>query len=349
MFLRETKFRGRAHFFCVGRFGIAMMATDRQIELGAEAETPVAFGWPAWKAILRRVWANSGRHNIGLMAGGVAFYAFLSFVPLLGALVMTYGLIADPAIVARHMQMIIDLVPADAAKLIYDQLIALTTTAASKKGLGLLIALAVSIYGASRASGGMMSALNVIYEQQDRRSFLRATLISSALIVGAIMIGIVGVLSASMLGFVGDLVSATGQIGALFVRIATWLVAAMLASLTIGAMYRFAPCRSDARWQWLSVGALLATLLWFLATIGFGFYAANFAGYDVTYGSLSAIVVLMMWLYVSAYAVLAGALVNAEAERQTAMDSTTGHPRPLGERGATVADMSAALQAGAQA
>ncbi|TZG29589.1 YihY/virulence factor BrkB family protein [Sphingomonas montanisoli] len=321
-------------------------ATDKQIELGARAETPTSYGWPAWKAILGRVWINAGRHNVGLMAGGVAFYAFLSFVPLLGALVMTYGLIANPAVVARHMQMIIDLVPADAAKLIYDQLIALTTTAASKKGFGLIIALAVSIYGASRASGGMMSALNVVYEQADRRSFVRSTLIASSLIVGAIAIGIVGVLSASMLGLVGDMVAAIGPIGALIVRIATWLIAAMLASFTIGAMYRFAPDRSDARWQWVSVGALLATVLWFLATIGFGFYAANFAGYDVTYGSLSAIVVLMMWLYISAYAVLIGALVNAEAERQTAVDTTSGHPRPLGERGATVADMSEALQAG---
>ena len=325
-----------------------MATTPHQIDLGAQAASPAAFGWPAWKAILGRVWINSGRHNVGLMAGGVAFYAFLSFVPLLGALVMTYGLIANPAVVARHMQMIIDLVPADAAKLIYDQLIALTTSAASKKGFGLLIALAVSIYGASRASGGMMSALNVVYEQEDKRSFVRSTMISSALIVGAIAIGIVGVLSASMLGFVGDMVSGIGTIAAAIVQIVTWLIDAALASFTIGAMYRFAPDRADARWQWVSVGALLATILWFVATIGFGFYAANFAGYDVTYGSLSAIVVLMMWLYISAYAVLIGALVNAEAERQTAIDTTTGRPQPMGERGATVADMSEALKTGSK-
>lgn len=325
-----------------------MAKTANQTELGAQAASPTAFGWRAWKAILGRAWINSGRHNVGLLAGGVAFYAFLSFVPLLGALVMTYGLIANPAVVARHVQMIIDLVPADAAKLIYDQLIALTTSAASKKGFGLLIALAVSIYGASRASGGLMSALNVVYEQEDKRSFVRFTLISSALIIGAIAIGIFGVLSASMLGFVGDLVGWLGRVGAVIVQIATWLIAGALASFTIGAMYRFAPDRADARFQWVSVGALLATILCFVATIGFGFYAANFAGYDVTYGSLSAIVVLMMWLYISAYAVLIGALVNAEAERQTAVDTTTDRPRPIGERGATVADMSEALQAGSQ-
>lgn len=321
-----------------------MTMSQHQIDLGAAAESPRQLGWPAWRAIFGRVWVNSGRHNVGLMAGGVAFYMFLSFVPLLGALVMTYGLIADPAIVARHMRMIIDLVPADAAKLIYDQLISLITTAADKKGLGLVIALIVSVFGASRASGGMMSALNVIYEQDDRRGILRSAGVSAALAIGAILVGIAGVLAASVLGFVQDLISGIGPFATALVRIVTWVTAGLLASATIGATYRFAPYRADARWQWLSVGAVLATLLWLLATLGFGFYASHFAGYDATYGSLSAIVVLMMWLYVSAYAVLIGGLINAEAERQTSVDTTTGQARTMGRRGATVADMSAALQ-----
>lgn len=317
---------------------------QNEIDLGAAAESPRQLGWPAWRAIFGRVWVNSGRHNVGLMAGGVAFYVFLSFVPLLGALVMTYGLIADPAIVAQHMRMIIDLVPADAAKLIYDQLMSLTTTAADKKGIGLIVALIVSIFGASRASGGMMSALNVIYEQEDRRGILRSTGVSAILVIGAVLVGIAGVLAASVLGFVQDLISGIGPVAAALVRIVTWAIAGLLASATIGATYRFAPYRANAQWQWLSVGAVLATVLWLLATLGFGFYASHFAGYDATYGSLSAIVVLMMWLYVSAYAVLIGGLINAEAERQTSIDTTTGRPKAMGGRGATVADMSAALQ-----
>lgn len=319
-----------------------MTFTEPQTDLGADARTPYELRWPAWKAILGRVWTNSGRHNVGLMAGGVAFYAFLSFVPLLGALVMTYGLVADPAIVARHMRMIIDLVPAEAARLIYDQLIALTTTAASKKGLGLVLALGVSIYGASRASGGMMSALNVIYEEEDRRGIVRSTGLATLLIAGAVLVGVAGVFAASVLGFVQDMITGIGPVAAIIIKLLTWAVAGLLASATIGAMYRFAPDRADARWPWLSIGAVTATVLWLLATIGFGLYASHFAGYDATYGSLSAIVVLMMWLYLSAYAVLLGALINAEAERQTAVDSTTGPSMPMGRRGATMADMSAA-------
>lgn len=321
-----------------------MFKADQSADLGAYAATPSELSYAAWRTILGRVWINSGRHNVGLMAGGVAFYAFLSFVPLLGALVMTYGLVADPAMIARHMQTIIALVPAEAAKLIYDQLVSLTSAAASKKGLGLLLALAVSIYGASRASGGIISALNVIYEQEDRRSILHSTGVAIILIIGALTVAITGVLSASALAFLNELIAGVGPVGAMLIQAVSWIIAGVLASTTLAAMYRFAPDRADARWRWLNVGAVVATMLWLLATFGFGIYASKFAGYDATYGSLSAIVVLMMWLYLSAYAVLIGALLNAEVERQTSVDSTTGKAKPMGKRGATVADMSAALQ-----
>src|SRR3546814_17210294 len=146
------------------------------------------------------------------MAAGVAFYSFLSFVPLLGALIMTYGLIADPALVANHLKVIIDLVPADAARLIYEQLVDLTTAAGEKKGFGLIIALGVSIYGATRASGAVMSALNVLYEQEDTRGIIKGTAIAALLIVGAFVIGIAGILGASAMGFVRELAHDQGSV-----------------------------------------------------------------------------------------------------------------------------------------
>lgn len=317
-------------------------AADRY---GAFASSPADYSFAAWKRILTRVWFGNDEHNLSLMAAGVAFYAFLSFVPLLGALVMSYGLIADPETVSRHMKTIIDMVPADAARLIYEQLNNLTTAAAGRKGLALLVALAVSIYGASRASGAIIAALNVIYGERDRRGLVRGTLVSGALIVGAIATGIVGVLAASTLSFARDLLTDLGPVAAAAMQIATWLVAGALCCAAITGMYRFAPDRSDARWQWLSVGSVVATLLWLVATLGFGFYATRFGDYNATYGSLGAVVVLLMWLYISAYAILVGGLINAEAERQTAVDSTIGPAEPIGQRGATVADTSAALAA----
>ena len=305
---------------------------------GHDVRIPTALPAHAWREILGRVWVKTGTDNISLLAAGVAFYAVLSIVPLLGALVMTYGLIADPSTIADHMRTIIALVPRDAAKLILDQLISLVTTAADKKGLGLLIALMVSLYGASRAAGAVMMSLNVVYEETERRSILKTTIISLVMIVGAVAVGIVGLLAASVLALVGKLTEGWGADMALLLSIATWLFAGLLASTAIGAAYRYAPSRHDAKWKWLTIGSLLATVLWLLATVGFAAYAASIGNYNATYGSLGAVVVLLMWLYVSAYAILLGAEINAEAERQTARDTTTGPEKPLGRRGATVAD-----------
>ncbi|MFD0848715.1 YihY/virulence factor BrkB family protein [Sphingosinicella xenopeptidilytica] len=316
------------------------MATPEQ--RGAGADGPHALPLRAWREILFRVWQANGTHNLSLMAAGVAFYAFLSFVPLLGALVMSYGLVADPAAVADHMRLIIELVPTEAARLIYEQLLNLTRAAATAKGLGLAIAIGISIFGASRAARAVMTALNVIYEERDTRGIVRGAAVSAILVVGAVLLGIFGLLAASALGFARELAEGLGAVAALLMRIVTWVCAGVFCSFTIAAMYRFAPHRADARWRWLTIGSLLATVMWLVATLGFGVYVAEFGSYQTTYGSLGAVVVLLMWLYVSAYAVLLGGLINAEAERQTACDTTTGAPRPIGRRGAAVADMSVA-------
>ena len=312
------------------------MADDS--ERGLDADAPTRIPAPGWWEILKRVWFKTGTDNIGLLAAGVAFYAFLAFVPLLGALIMTYGLIADPSKIAEDMRTVIDLVPRDAAKLIYDQLINLSTTAAGKKGLGLAIALFISIYGAMRAASGIMMALNVIYEQAEKRSLVRTTLISAVITVGAVIVAIVGLLSASVLAFLESIFWQLGGVTAVLIKIATWLFAGTLAAGGIAMVYRIGPDRHDAKWRWLSLGSIVATLLWVAATIGFGVYAAKFGDYNATYGSLGAVVVLLMWLFVSSYAILLGAELNAESERQTSVDSTTGPAKPLGQRGATMAD-----------
>lgn len=305
---------------------------------GREADGPLALPRHAWREVLGRVWTKLGYDNISLLAAGVAFYAFLSIVPLLGALVMTYGLVADPTTIADHMKAIIGVVPKDAAKLILDQLLSLVSTASTKKGVGLLVALLISLYGATRASGAIIGALNVVYEQHEQRNIFRTTLISFAMIVGAVLVAIVGLLAASALALVGKVTANLGPVVALAVTIVTWGVAGALASMGIAATYRYAPDRRAAKWRWLSFGSALATMLWLLATLGFGAYAATLGNYNATYGSLGAVVVMLMWLYVSAYAVLLGAEINAEAERQTARDTTAGHEKPLGKRGATMAD-----------
>ncbi|QCB57027.1 YihY/virulence factor BrkB family protein [Sphingopyxis sp. PAMC25046] len=312
-------------------------------ERGADAADPADYSLRSYREIARRAWIKNSEHNLSLLAAGVAFYAFLSFVPLLAAVIMAYGLIADASAVSRHMTMILDLVPVDAARLINQQLTDLTQAAAGKKGLALVVAMAVSLYGASRASGAMISSLNIVYEEEDRRSYIRWSLLAAALAGGAILLGVSGLFAASMLGTAETWIRAMGPLAASALRVFSWAIAAAICVLMFAIIYRFAPNRADARWQWLSLGSVLATLMWLAATGGFGLYAARFGDYDATYGSLGAVVVLLMWLYLSAYSVLLGGLINAEMERQTARDTTTGTPRPMGRRGAVVADTSAAL------
>lgn len=318
--------------------------TDSDVEVdpstipGIDSTAPWHHPWRAWRAIFGRIYVMNGHHNLSLLAAGVAFFTFLSFVPLLGAIVMIYGLVADPATVAGHMQTIIDLVPTDAAKLIEDQLLAIVVANKSEIGLGFVIALAVSIYGATRASSAVIQALSVIYEEQDDRGLVAYYGVAIRITLIAVLAGVVGLFAAIVLGYLRQAADVLGTAGVTIIQCLTWLVAASIASAAFAYAYRYGPDRADARWQWLAVGSVAATALWLVATLLFGLYVANFAHYNATYGSLGAVVALLMWLWVSAYAILIGAEINAEAERQTGVDSTTGPPRPRGERGATMAD-----------
>ncbi len=264
------------------------------------------------KGFLGTLWTKIGRDNIALMAAGVAFYCFLSLVPLLAAVILTYGLIADPKTVADHIHTIIGVVPHDAAKLILDQLKAVVTASSGKTGFGLIVALLIAIYGAARASTAIMAALNVIYGQQDEgRGFIMGTFVSMGIIVGAVGVAVTGLLAATILGWLQALLTGLGPVALVAIKIATWILAALLASAAIGGAYRFGPNRAPTGWQWISMGSGIATLLWLAATVGLGLYVSSFGNYNATYGSLSAVVVLLMWFYVSAYAILLGATINA--------------------------------------
>ena len=189
-----------------------------------------------------------------------------------------------------------------------------------------------------RAASALIQALNVIYEEEESRNFFATTLLAAGLTVGAVVAAIVGLLAAGALAYLGQFAGVLGSTGVVLIQIVTWLIAGAIASAGFAFVYRYGPDRARARWSWLSIGSVAATILWLVATVGFGIYAANFANYNATYGALGAVVVLLMWLFVSSLAILIGAEINAEAERQTGIDTTTGHERPLGKRGATMAD-----------
>jgi membrane protein len=293
-----------------------------------------------WVDILKRSWTMSGFHNISLLAAGTAFFVFLALTPLIAATVMIYGLVGDVQTVQREMEWIVQVVPPEAARLIEGQLLDVVTVSAGVKGFALLVALAFAIYGGMRAASGLIGALNIINEEQETRGIVALTLRAAGLTVAAVFIAATGLISGGLFAWLQTRAGVFfGPWTSELFKLATWAAAIALGSFGFMLIMRYGPDRRPAKWRWLWPGALLSTMLWLAVSFGFSLYVAYISDYSATYGSLSAIVVFLMWLFLSAYGILLGALLNAEIERQTVCDTTAGPARPLGERGAVLADL----------
>ena len=291
----------------------------------------------AWKDILFRTWRESSADNIGLVAAGVAFYAFLALVPLLGATVLTYGLIASPRTVLANVGSLAQILPSDIASLIDRQLLDIVQASSGKKGLGILAALAVALFGARNAAGSIIIALNIAYEEKEKRGFFKVTALALAITASAVILALLAIAAIGLLQFIGQLLP-NAPVLALVSKLFTPLVVAIGAGGAAAALYRYGPSRENARWSWLTPGSLFSAIGWLVVTAGFGIYLTRFANYDATYGSLGAVVALLTWIYLSAYVFLFGGELNSEVEHQTALDTTDGADQPLGGRGAWSAD-----------
>jgi membrane protein len=304
---------------------------------GRWADTPHDIPSPGWKDILLRIKDRVTRKNISIIAAGVAFYTFLAIPSALTALVALYGLAFDPGNVKRQVAALAGVVPNEALKVISDQLTAVTSSSNSTLGVSFVIAVLVAIWGARSGMSTLITALNIAYDEDEKRGFVRFQAAALALTAAAVIFAVVSIaLIAVMPAVIGFL--PLGGAGKTLVAVARWPVLLVLVVVALAAVYHYAPSRRAPRWRWGSWGAVAATFLWLAGSALFSLYVGQFASYNKTYGSLGAVVVLMMWLYVSAFAVLLGAELNAEMERQTARDTTEGAEKPMGKRGATVAD-----------
>jgi membrane protein len=294
--------------------------------------------WTDWKDVLVRSWKEASDDNVGLIAAGVAFYAFLAMVPLLGAIVLSYGLVAEPATVMRNVEQLTSVMPADAAKLVGEQLLNVVQTSGGKKGLGLLAALAVALFGARQGAGAIITALNIAYEEKEKRGFVMLNLLALAMTIAAVLVAIIATIAIAALGhFETAFPQLPGFVHTLG-KVVSYAVLFAAAAAGAASLYRWGPSRDRAKWVWLTPGSVLTALLWLLLTVGFGIYVSKFGNYNATYGSLATVVVLLTWLYLSAYVLLFGAELNSELEHQTTADTTVGADKPMGERGAWSAD-----------
>lgn len=316
-----------------------MNASARPAQPGCDATSPLEMPWAAWRQIAARVWATMGEHQLNLLAAGVSFYTFLAFVPMIAAVVLVYGLVGDPNAVVAGLERLRGFLPGDVVQVARPQLLSAINAEAETKGLGLLIALGVALYGAMNAAFSLLSAMNLIYEEPAKRSFVRTFLLAVAVTSGMVAIGVLATAAIALVSWAGPLMMAWwGEQVLILARITVWSVAVVVVSLGFAVFYRMVPDRHPAKWRWLALGAFLSTVIWIAVTLGFGVYVDHIARYNAVYGSLATVVVFQMWLYLSAYAVLIGAAVNCEIERQTMVDTTAGPDLPIGERGAAVAN-----------
>ncbi|QZH76159.1 MAG: YihY/virulence factor BrkB family protein [Erythrobacter sp.] len=260
---------------------------------------------------LKRAWTAGGRDNISILAAGISYYVFLAIVPLLAAAVLGYGLVADPELVAQHIADLAQSLPASAAELIGGQLEAVVETSGSTKGLGLLLALALALFGARNAAASAVTAIAMAYEDEGQRSFVRANLFALAItLAGLLGMGLVVLALAATAALAGILPELSG-LGRFIGQLASYLILGAAGTAGIAFLYRRSPPAMQPGWRQVLPGAIVSSVAIMALTALFGYYVANFGNYNATYGSLGAVVVLLTWLYLSAYAVLFGAEIAA--------------------------------------
>ena len=314
----------------------AQLTAATQPERGRAAESPTEMTQSGWKDIAVRVYLEFNKDRVLAVAAGVTFYTLLSLFPAIAALVTCYGLFADVNAINDHLAQLHAVLPSGAVELIGDQVKRIAAKGSGSLSITFFSSLLLSIWSANAAMKAMFDALNVVYEEEEKRNFFWLNLRSLTFTIGALLFIIIAlnaiVVVPVMLNFMG-LGSTAWLLAAL-----RWpaILIVLLGGLSV--LYRFGPSREHARWRWVGVGSVVASLLWLVASLLFSWYVANFGTYNETYGSLGAVIGFMTWIWISSTIVLLGGEINAELEHQTGRDTTTGPPLPMGARRARMAD-----------
>ena len=304
---------------------------------GRDASRPSQIPKAGWRDIALRVKDEIATDHVTVVAAGVAFFGLLAVFPAIAALISIAALVLDPATIEAQLSAAAAALPENAAAILQDQASAVAEGAGGGVGLAAIGGLLISIYSASKGTKTLMEGMNIAYDEDEDRGFIKMNLVALALtallVVGVLVaLGSTVVVSA-LLGGLG--LSSTARA---VVEYGRWPVLALIVILGLAVLYRYGPSREEPEWKWVSVGAVVTTVLWIVGTIGFSIYARNFGSYNETYGALGGVIILLTWLWLSAWLVLLGAELNSEMEHQTKRDTTTGAREPMGERGAVKAD-----------
>ncbi|EJL21208.1 putative membrane protein [Caulobacter sp. AP07] len=303
---------------------------------GRAARHPHFIPWRGWRDILWRTGREVSVDRLPAVAGGVTFYTLLAIFPAIGAFVSLYGLFADVGAVEKQLQEMSNVFPASVVQIVGEQMLRLASQEQTKLGAAFAISLLLSVWSANASMKALFDGLNIAYDEDEKRHFVAKTALTyaftfSALIYAAILAGVLIAAPIALKALGLDAIA--GIWGPL-----RWLTVLAVTAFAFAMLYRFAPCRARPRWRWVIWGAVLGAAAWLLGSLGFSLYVNTLAHYDATYGPLGAVIAFMVWMWFSIMTVLVGAELNAEIEHQTAIDSTVGPEKPMGERGAAMAD-----------
>jgi membrane protein len=314
-----------------------------EADRGRKASVPSDIPAKGWKDIALRIYEGISDDRILIIAAGVTFYVLLALFPGIAGLIALYGLYADPGTISQHLDTLAGVLPDGGLQIIREQIERLTAQPAQRLGIATFIGLAVSLWSANGGMKGMFDALNVVYHEKEKRSFIRLNALSLAFTLGLIVFVLLALAALTIAPLALSYFGLSG-VTELLVRFGRWPVLFVVVSLMIALIYRYGPSRDTPQWHWISPGSAFAAIAWLCGSALFSWYTANFGSYNATYGSLGAVIGFMIWLWLSNIVILFGAKINAEIEHQTARDTTVGTPEPLGRRGAVMADTIGAAQ-----
>jgi membrane protein len=301
----------------------------------SDADSPRRISAPGWRRILRRVLVRVVSDRLMVQSAAVAFFAILSIAPVLVTAISVYGAVNTPEQALQQLSSVARMLPTELQPIVADQLTTITAASTNVLTWSGLTGLVVALWTATTAMTYLIDGLTLAYHETETRGFLRRSglallfVLGGALILGALVTA-AGALSRSLAG-------APDLVGTL-TPVLAWLCLAGLMTTVLAVLYRLGPDRKEARWRWTTGGSTVATLLWLATTLGFFAYVERLGSYQSTYGGLAGVAISMVWLWVTVFLIIVGAAVNAETERETIRDSTVGPEKPLGERGAVVAD-----------
>ena len=304
---------------------------------GRNARSPREIPLRGWRDVLLRVHQEAAADNVGLIAAGMAFYAMLSLAPALAVIISIYGLVVSPEELQAQMLILSSYLPTEAQALVQTQLAELVGDRSPQLTWGIVASVVISLWGSSRAMKALFGGMNAVYDEVETRPWWQLALQSMAFTFAGILLLVATLGTMAVLPLVLSWLPLT-EFHGWVIRGVSWVLVSTVVLCGLAVLYRFGPSRARPKWRWVTIGAVVAWIIWVLASAGFSWYVANFDSYQRTYGALGAVAILLMWFFVSAYAVLIGGELNAELEHQTSEDSTVGDNRPLGERGAVVAD-----------